>query len=149
MTNVTYQLEKLEDILEDILPMLESHWYEVEDIPFDPNLDAYLQLDALGMYRMVTARVDGFIDGYVGAIIAPRLQCKSIVVATAELFYVSPELRATRIARDLLLEAEKAFKELGASEILLSFKSRDNYEKFGRKRGYTHTASVLSKNLGG
>jgi hypothetical protein len=53
----SFQREAIEDVVDEIRPLLERHWQEVAhypDIPLIPNWQAYDQLQANGLLRIYT-----------------------------------------------------------------------------------------------
>ena len=57
---ITYQVEKYNDVIDEIIPMFHAHYLEIatdqEIKPLDPDLDRYQELEDLGMLRIFTAR---------------------------------------------------------------------------------------------
>jgi GNAT superfamily N-acetyltransferase len=56
---ITFAEEKMQDVLEEIQPLLAQHWSEIavyKNIPLDPDYDLYRQADTAGFLVVYTAR---------------------------------------------------------------------------------------------
>jgi GNAT superfamily N-acetyltransferase len=65
---ITYNIETYDQVIEDIKPLLISHWIELaaySEIPLDPDYAFYKRASDGDFIRIFTARKDGVLIGYV------------------------------------------------------------------------------------
>lgn len=147
MSEIKYQVESLFDILDELMPLLCTHWSEVEDGPFDPDWVSYELLDSCGKYVLLTARLDDQIIGYTGTILSPRLQSKEQIIGNVELLYIISERRGGGLVKNLLGFTEKVLIAAGVNEMLLSFKTQLDNGTFCTKLGYVPKVNIYGKTL--
>lgn len=106
-----FALETLEQIrAAGVEQLLEKHWQEVaffEDIPLDPDWEAYQAAESIGRLRIFTVRVRGELVGYAAFLINRNPHYKGSWQAAQDVLFVTPEHRNGRIGAHLLLFAER------------------------------------------
>lgn len=110
----TYAREQFNDCFDEALPLLHTHWLEIShdlDIPLDPDVDRYSELDQEGKIRIYTARVNGVLVGYVVFFLVINLHYRSSFQAHADLVYVDPARRNSTIGLRLLKFAEAELRD--------------------------------------
>lgn len=137
---ITYQEEKFSLVKNEMLPLLERHWGEVEEskeaFPFEIDVELYGKMEEMGFLSLTTARKDGNIVGYFSYLVFPSLHHKRVRMAEGDAFYVDKAHRG--IARQLLRHAEGNVIKMGVNAI--THKVKENF-KNSRGRG----AEVLFK----
>ena len=99
-----YARETVAGVLDEIKPLLARHWEEIatyQDIPLDPDYDAYLAAEARGCVRVFTARSDKRLVGY-GVFFVGNLHYRSSRIATQDILFVLPEFRQGRVGYGLV-----------------------------------------------
>lgn len=64
----TYAIETFDEVIDDIRPLLASHWDELaaySDIPLDPDFEFYRRANVADVLRIYTARKNGGLIGYI------------------------------------------------------------------------------------
>ena len=149
---ITYQVEKYEEILEEILPLYPLHYDEIamdkEHIPLDPDIGQYLHLEQVGVLHLFTVRDNEKLIGYHKAFIVPHIHFKSTLVAYADLYFLLPEYRKGFTGINFFRILEGKLKELGVKKIYTMTKvHKDNSALFDRL-GYTLAEYAYTKYIG-
>lgn len=151
MTNILYAQEFLGTVRDDITPLLRRHWSEValnkDQIPLDPDWDAYEELERGGMLRIFTARVDGQLVAYYVVIVRPHLHYRTTLCAFSDLIYVEPEERCRGVATALVGFSELCLREDGVRLIVANTKVRHDFGPLLSSWGYEVRETVYSKML--
>lgn len=152
MNNITFQVEKLSNIKEEVFPLLVKHWEEIalnkETVPLDPDWEMYRLLEDGDVMNITTARKNGHIIGYFAYIITGNLHYKSLRVAEGDIFYVDKEYRKGSFARKLLQESERNLKAVGVNKIINKVKKHfKNPRGIGVGLLFEHTGYIEIENL--
>ena len=138
------------ELIEEIQPLLDLHWEEVEryeDIKMDVDWPMYRVLQDQGIFRFYTIRVDGLLAGYIGYLVSPSLHYKGNQWALCDLVYVKPEYRGKMFASKLLRYAEKELKEMNVLNIGQGVKIHHDYGKILERQGYHLEEKYFSKRI--
>lgn len=138
---ITYQEEKIADLLEELKPLLKLHWEELanhKDIrPLDPDYPMYMAMNDMEILRMFTVRENSKLIGYSTWIIAKNLHYKTWLYAVADIYWLNPEYRKTGISFDFFFHIEDWLKGLGVKSITVQDKINHSNEKFFNRLGYS------------
>lgn len=119
---IKMQTERVQDVREEVMPLLLAHWEEIalnkETVPLDIDWDAYKRIEDKGLYSATTARDNGKIIGYFAYFIVPNFHYKSLKVAEGDIFYLQQNYRNGLLGARLLAESEKNVKKLGVNKII-------------------------------
>lgn len=147
--NITYQIETLDNILEEMKPILLLHWEEValykDKIPLDPDYDEYLHLNEIGMLRVATARDGDKMVGYFLSMISPHLHYQQDVYAVNDILYLDESYRGGDIALGMFKFAEQDLKEQGVSVLIISMKTAKPFDSLCEALGHTCVERTYSK----
>lgn len=92
--SLVFQVETLEEVRDEVMPLIYAHCEEVESIALDPDWDTYDTMEKSGMYLAITARDRGALVGYSSYFIMPKmLHHASRSGAQSDVFYLAPEYR--------------------------------------------------------
>jgi GNAT superfamily N-acetyltransferase len=108
--------EPFASFFEEAKPLLVQHFEEIsafQDIPLDPNIERYLEMDGEGLLRIYTARQDGLLIGYAVFCMAYNLHYRSSLQAHQDVLFVHPSFRNFRNAYRLIKHTEIALREEG------------------------------------
>lgn len=132
---ITAQVELFADTYDEARPMLEAHYRELalhhELIPYDPDVQQYLNLEACGMLHIVTVRRDGVLVGYWSGFVKGHIHYKSTLMAFTDIYYVNPALRGvTRAAWVLFEEVKRSLRQRGCKRIIIPTKTHVDNSRF-------------------
>lgn len=111
---VSYQRERAHELWAEIPTLLHAHYTELatyHDIPLDPDVEAYCRLDDQDLLRCYTARRGSELIGYAVFLVGPNLHYRGSKQARADVVYVIPEHRHTRVGFRLLTFADMQLRE--------------------------------------
>lgn len=97
--NLTFQVERYADTIEEAKPLLTRHWDEIarnkDIVPLDPDYPRYDLLEKHGKLRAFTIRDSGQLAGYAVYIVDTHLHYRTIKWAISDIFWTDPAVRAT------------------------------------------------------
>lgn len=147
-----YQEERLEDVREEIIPLLALHWEDValnkEDIILDPNWPVYDFMDAHNALHITTARQQGVLVGYAVYLISSWLHYKDRLLADGDIFWLAPEYRKGMTGVRLLKTAEKYLVARGVEYIVNKVKLHKDVGRVFEHLGYMPIERVYAKRVG-
>ena len=148
----TYELEKIADILDELVPLVQEHHEEVdtdkERVQMNPDYDTYLALEEAGAVVLHTVRDNGILAGYSVVLVHPHLHYKDNVYGQNDLLYVCPEYRSEGLAKGLLETQEEHLKELGVTVMTMHMKEDRRFEHLMQNLGYHHSEIIYKKYIG-
>lgn len=151
--NAVYRLESLSDHLwDELTPLLREHWGEVEterDFPPDPDRDLFGKIEACGMLKVYTARVDARLVGYIAFFLSNSLHSREVLIAKDDALFVHKAYRTQRVGSELILFAVDHLRQLGARMVYITSKHRAgaNIGPLLWRLGFTHDEDVYAKRL--
>jgi GNAT superfamily N-acetyltransferase len=121
-----YRVEAWSDALPDMRALWDAHFREVardqEQVPLDPDLDAYARLEAAGALHVLTMREGRVLAGYLVALVWPHLHHRSTCHAFFDLYYVRPAHRRWTAGIRLFREAERTLAARGVRRMITGTK---------------------------
>lgn len=136
---ITFQLEAVEKWAAECTPLVRAHWLELGldlDLEIAPDYAKMKALEDLGCFKVITARDNGRLVGYLLAVFSVHLHYKnSPPMFIVDAYYVSPECRKGTGTR-LIRFAETAARRLGAIKMYLSCKIHRDHSKLFEALGY-------------
>lgn len=149
---ITYQQERFIDLIEELKPLLESHWEEVawykDKIKLCPDYDRYAELDQIGALHIVTARDEGELVGYDINFVMPHLHYSEHTYAVNDIIFLLPEYRHAGIALEMVEHTEALLAEKGVSVITLHMKLAHPFTQLMEQAGYSAQETIYSKYVG-
>jgi GNAT superfamily N-acetyltransferase len=146
-----YRQEFLSSVVEDIQPLLQSDWDEIEHQkdrrPLDPDWDAYADFESQGLFKIFTARHEGALVGYVSCFLHPDLHSKGLTSASFEILFVDKAHRNGVVGPKLIKFAENCVKQDGADFCFISTTGRNSATKLMQRLGYSVIETKLEKAL--
>ena len=148
---VTYQEESFSEIQDELDPLFELHWNEIdklaEEHPLNVNYEAYEQLEKAGVLHTVTGRDGDRLIGYVISLLAPSLHCQDIARAINDVLFVHPDYRKGGIFSSMLKFAELRLKEQGMAIMYIHVKTDYDFSPILEHYGYTEIERNFEKQL--
>ena len=152
---ITYGIERLANIEDEVRVLHEEHYKEIEvlylDTEFSPSYDRYRASEEAEQFVLFTARI--------GSTLAANLQYyvfndmhTDMKVAREDAFFVSAPFRGRGLAPALLAYAEDALRQLGCAKVGMTSKhpvGGPDISTFLEKREYEPVAVFYMKNLEG
>lgn len=122
---ITAHVERLADTMEELKAHFGEHWQALalnqDQVPLDPQYDAYFQRENLGEVLLVVLREAGAVVAYFVGFLAPALHYQSCYTLTMDIFWLAPAYRdEDSLAR---LEAQMLAQQLFEA-VLLEAKRR-------------------------
>jgi hypothetical protein len=128
----TFHLESVATWASEAKDLVYAHWQELGldlDLSIDPDIEKMQAMENIGMFKVITAREDGKMVGYLLAIFSRHLHYKSSPpMFIVDAYYVSPESRSGTGAK-LILFCKSLAKRLGAIKIYLSCKIHKDHTR--------------------
>lgn len=154
---ITYQPEMLEDVAEEICPLLEMHYQDLtahkEFIKLAPDWDRYYQMEFLGRLAVFTARDDGKLIGYSIFFLDTLMHYKDTRVASNDVLYLHPNYRtglgAIALIR-LIRFSESEIKKIAGEEkirVLWHIKKNHDFSPALHRMGYVDEEVIVGKLL--
>lgn len=134
-----FQAESVEQWASDSADLIVAHWRELGmdlDLEIKPDIAKMKALQDLGVFKVITARDEGKLAGYLLAVFSTHLHYStSPPMFIVDAYYISPEYR-TGTGAKLIRFAESFAKNLGAIKIYLSCKVHRDHTKLFEALGY-------------
>lgn len=121
MTGIDLHRESFAEVIADALPVLRAHWAEVVTFPrfpFDLDVAGYERLDAAGMLRIFTGRIDGRLIAYASFVVCRHAHyAGSGDQARLDAIYVLPEYRGRYVGMHLIRYCDGMLAAEGVSAV--------------------------------
>ena len=118
---ITYQVEILNyDLIAEVTPILIEHYHEIahyKDIKLDVDWDRYLMIQDKGLLRIITARDDEQLIGYVSWYLAWNPHYSQSLQASQDVLYLHPDHRKGRTGIRLIKFCEDVLRNEGVQVI--------------------------------
>lgn len=150
---VTFGLERLSEIEDEIRVLHEEHFLETETtyLPteFSPSYDRYKASEEAGQFVQFTARVGDVLAGYLQYYVFDDMHT-NIKQAREDALFVSKRFRGNKLGPGMLAYAEDALRQLGCRMIGMTSKhpiGAPDLGPFLESRGYRKIAVFYTKEL--
>jgi hypothetical protein len=144
-----FNQEKMSDILTEVKPLLFLHYKEIahyQDIPLEPDWEAYQKLEELGVMRIYTARNDTHqLVGYALFFLKANLHYKSSLQAAQDILFIHPEHRG--FGAKFLLWCDQQLKADGVQAVYHHVKKEHNFGPLLEKFGYELVDLIYARRL--
>ena len=150
LRGVCYQAERASDIWEEIQGLLQAHYEEIahyQDIPLDPDQEAYMAAEAQGQLRVYTVRDTTKLVGYGVFFVKRNIHYRSSIQAVQDILFLSPEYRKGRVGVRLIQHAEKALAAEGVQAVYHHVKRTNQVGRLLARLGYELIDEVYGKRL--
>ena len=139
-----FAVEKLfPDLIHEFVPYVSDQYEELSNvkgqIPLDLDIDQFRLLEESGILRMITARNEGKLIGYVVWLIFPHLHFKGVSHAMADLYHVAKSERGKGTGRAMFEYAINYCKGSGVRRILMGEKIAHPHSKLLESFGFEMT----------
>lgn len=128
---LSYQVETLADVRQDILPLIDRHYEEIAQFKdlqkLDPDWDSYAALARGGNLWVLTVRDDGRLVGYMVMVIARARHYKTLLMASEDIHYLLPEYRKGLAGYRMIAKTVAAMKARGVHLTTLRTKAAKSH----------------------
>jgi len=148
--NNLIQVERLEDVLDELKPVHAAHWQETEryrhGIALNPDYNYMINAERNGRLILFTVRND---NGLVGncMMYLSRSTHTQRWVAEEDTIFILPEHRKGRLGVRLIRYVEDVLRNMGVTEIRVTVKTVNDVGRLLTHLGYNHTGNQLTKTL--
>jgi hypothetical protein len=128
LEKIMFAVEPLHQVKEDIKPLIEKHWEELEwnkSKRIDPDWKGYESCDAMSSLIIFTAREEGLLIGYNVFFLHNSFHYKGLSVANQDLIYISPERRG--FGKYFIYWCDERLKELGVKRLYYHVKADKDF----------------------
>ncbi len=149
---LTFQIEKLDDVLPEVVPLIQAHWDEAASnihgtMDYHLNIEHYKTLEQCSMLHISTARnIDGELCGYV-SFSHGLCHHRKRRVANLDAVYLKPDYRKGLSALFLLRHAENALKVCGVNIIQYSAIVEKKHHALFKRLGARAAETIYFKEL--
>lgn len=148
---VSFHLETLAPILREVLPLIRKDWEENgidrDRVPLTLDYDRYLSYDLVGILRLVTARSNGALVGFIMAYVNPHIDHAETRWAHLTWYWLHPAYRGGGVGQAMVEAMLRALREHGVSVVEASQKLHARHGLFERL-DFAPTDTVYRKILG-
>jgi len=148
---VTFGVERIKDIVEEISPLHAAHWEESEGfrhgLPLSPNYKQWIDDEINGGFVIFTVRdSSGALKGYCQVYVSSSNHT-GVKICNEDALYLHPDVRSGFTCSRFAKYAEKVVRRLGVKEVRLSVKVTNDIWKLWERIGYQRTGHELVKVL--
>lgn len=146
---MTFKLESLSDMYMDIEEQTENIQKAISprtSTAIKVDWEYFLRLDSLGMVRMIVAREEGHMIGFIGFILDTNPHHMTIQ-ATASVLYVHPEKRKFGTASKIIRKAEETLREEGVHLMVCAAVPEIDYSMILTRSGFRVGDTLYIKEL--
>ena len=147
---VLFGTETVNDVLEEIRPLLVAHKDEVahyHDLELKPDYGKYYAAQQHGLLRIYTARIDGSLIGYVIYLLGFSLHYSDSLQALADVLYLDQRYRRGRLGRNLILYSEDQLRADAVQVVRQHHKLKSALSAFFESLGYESEDMIHVKRL--
>jgi len=149
---IKFNVEDYTDCIDEIKPMLSSHYSEVEfyqgRVQLNPNFEVLEVLDQAGLLFICTMRDEGKLVGYNVFSVGKAMHYKDHDYATNYTVYIDPEYRHTEETVYFFNFCEEYLKGMGVSIIQYQMKTHKTFSTLMNHLGFENTESIFTKYVG-
>jgi L-amino acid N-acyltransferase YncA len=131
------------DLIEEVKPYIDDQYEELSNvkgvIKLDLDLEQFKLLEDSGVLKVVTARKDGVLIGYIVWLLFPHLHFKGVLHAIADLYHITKSERGKGTGREMFEYGINFCKESGAKRILMGEKTHHKHSKLLESFGFEMT----------
>lgn len=149
---ITYQVEKLKQIKDELPSLLKLHYDEIaldrDYIPLDPDWAKYEASCERGNLFVATARNESQqLIGYSLFFVTKHLHYKSTLVASNDILYLHPDYRQGTAGIKLIKFSEIELKKLGVVKLVWHIKYHKDFRNILYRMGYKDEDAIVGKVL--
>lgn len=148
---ITYQVEQYTSAIDEMKVLYQDHWEEIagdkDIIKLNPNYEAYLQMDKVGVLHLVTVRDEDLLVGYHLSFISPHLHYVDSLTAFTDIFFLKKEYRKGRVGINLFKYMEHSLRAKGVQKIYMGTKLKHDIGRILEHLNYIPIERLYTKIL--
>lgn len=131
------------------MPLIKRHYDEIahfKDIPLEPDVELYQQLEDTGLTRVFTVRKSNALIGYSLFFVRPNPHYRSSIQAVQDVIFIDKQHRG--IGRKFIAWCDERLKYEGVQVAYHHVKNNHNFGPMLERDGYELIDLVYGKRLG-
>lgn len=148
---ITYQVEKISDIKDEMTPLLDNHYDELtlhkEVVKLSVDWERYLKMDEAGALFNLTVRDSGKLVGYSVFYVQQHMHYTGLKMAKNDVLFLAKEYRKGPIGIKIIKRCEKELAEIGVQKIVWHAKQSNYLGELLVLLGYGVEDVILGKIL--
>ena len=149
--DLTMGQETLAECLnDDTKALLLLHWSEIaphQDLPLDPDYDAYARLEQAGCLRCYVLREQGIAVGYAVFLVMRNMKYQTSIHATADLLFLLPRMRKQLYGARFLSWCDDQLRAEGVVIVRHCVERTYEYGPVLERLGYEQEQVIYAKRL--
>lgn len=146
-----FAVERIEDVLRELVPLHQQHWNETEghrhSIPLDVDYEYMINAERSGRFMLFTVRApNGELVGNCMMYLTRSTHTKKWV-AEEDTIFIREDHRKGRLGIKLVQYVEDVLRGFGITEIRVTVKTVNRVGAMLQRLGYDHTGNQLVKVL--
>ncbi len=146
-----FQREYLPAIFEEIKPLISKHYLEIahyQDIPLNPDWDAYKNAEDAGAIRAFTVRnADMALIGYQIFFVKHNIHYKSSKQASQDILFIDPDYRRSSVGYNFIDWCDSQLREEGVQAVYQHVKAEHNFGPLLEKLDYKLVDLIYARRL--
>ena len=147
---VEFARETIETVVADMLPLIGTHYQEIapyKEIPLQPDVGHYRQVEAIGALRIYTARdADKHLRGYALFFLRPHPHFHASLQAAQDLLFIDPDHRGFGLS--FLRYCDEQLAGEGVEVIHHTVTTRCDFSPMLRRMGYQLSEFIYTRHTG-
>lgn len=143
-----FAVERFEDIVEELKPLLALHYHEIshyKDIELKPDFESYQKLQNIGALICFTARRDGQLIGYNLFFVRHNLHYMDSKQAVQDVVFIHPEFRG--FGKKFFVYCDDVLKSQKVQVVYHHIKAAHNFGAMLESIGYKLVDLIYAKRL--
>lgn len=137
-------------LVAELTPLLHSHFKEIsanQDIPLDPDWDAYQAVSDGGFLRIFTVRDAGKLVGYCVFTVRRNPHYKGSVQASQDILFLSKELRGKLVGFRFIKWCDEQLRADGVQVVYHHVKFAHDFGPMLERIGYKPVDKIYGRRL--
>lgn len=149
--DISFQIEDFsKELFDEVYPLLEKHYHEVahfQDIPLNPDFDAYMGAHNNDLVRFFTARRNGELVGYCIFFVKTNAHYKDSLQAQQDVLFIDPSIRKTGVGFFFLQYCDENLRKEGVQAVYHHMKAGLPFNKLLESLNYELVDLIYARRL--
>lgn len=147
---IAFARENLGAVWDEVQPLLQAHWREIahyQDIPLDVDVQTYAQIEAAGVLRIFTVRVDGRLAGYNCFMVKAHPHYRCSLQANQDVLFLAPDFRGAGVGIRFIDWCDGELAAEGVQVVYQHVKAAHNFGPLLERLGYELMDLIYARRL--